>query len=214
MKGYIYCIENKINQKKYVGKTIRTIEERFNEHKRELKLTRSKDKLLYKAIKKHGIENFEIKELEATEYINLSEKEIFWISELNTCVYNDNSWGYNLTIGGEGSHIYEFSEDELFDYLKKHYTYLDIARIYGCSKDTIQTWMRHYDINGIYKNQTQRKEVLLIEKNIEFNSIGDAAQWVINNKISSADKEGIRINIGRCCNGKRKESYGSTWKYI
>lgn len=91
MKGYIYCIENKINQKKYVGKTIRTIEERFNEHKRELKLTRSKDKLLYKAIKKHGIENFEIKELEATEYINLSEKEIFWISELNTCVYNDNS---------------------------------------------------------------------------------------------------------------------------
>lgn len=74
--------------------------------------------------------------------------------------------------------------------------------------------MRHYDINGIYKNQTQRKEVLLIEKNIEFNSIGDAAQWVINNKISSADKEGIRINIGRCCNGKRKESYGFTWKYI
>jgi group I intron endonuclease len=216
MIGYIYCIENKINGKKYVGKTTKNINERFEEHKRESKLERSKTRLLYKAIQKYGLENFTITQLESIKITKLAEREMFWISKLNTCVYNENNNGYNLTLGGEGSVLYEFSEEELFNYLKERYTYEDIAEVYGCSKDTISKWIKYYELDVINKNKQfkQRKTVLLIEKNIEFNSIGDAAQWVLDNNISSVDKESIRINIGRCCNEKRKSAYKYTWKYI
>lgn len=36
--GYIYCITNLVNQKKYVGKTIYSITERFKEHCSDSKL--------------------------------------------------------------------------------------------------------------------------------------------------------------------------------
>lgn len=45
----------------------------------------------------------------------MSEREIFWIKELNTCVKDKNSWGYNITHGGESL----YGEENPF-YGKKH----------------------------------------------------------------------------------------------
>ena len=89
---YIYLIKNKINDKRYVGQTIRKINE-------------SKDyfgsgKLIKRSIKKHGIDAFEKIILEECNNIDiLNEREMFWIKELNTKIPN----GYNLTEGGDGS---------------------------------------------------------------------------------------------------------------
>jgi group I intron endonuclease len=77
MIGHIYCIENTINGKKYIGKTIRNINERFEEHKRESKLERSKTRTLYKAIQKYGLENFTVTKLESIEHEKLAEREVF-----------------------------------------------------------------------------------------------------------------------------------------
>lgn len=93
--GVIYCIENKINGKKYVGQTIRDLEDRINAHfynsnKRDLNMA------ITKAIKKYGIDNFKWYILEdgiPKELLN--EKEVYYIKDYDT-YFN----GYNLTIGG------------------------------------------------------------------------------------------------------------------
>ena len=90
----IYIVTNIINGKTYVGKAV-NLHKRWYRHKynaEKLKL----NTYFYKAIRKHGIENFTI-ELIDEEYSN--EREIFWISKLNP--------EYNMTKGGDGGWIYD-----------------------------------------------------------------------------------------------------------
>ena len=35
--GFIYCITNKINKKKYIGKTLNTVDHRWKEHLKDYK---------------------------------------------------------------------------------------------------------------------------------------------------------------------------------
>lgn len=92
---YIYLITNKINNKHYVGLTTKTVEERFNRH-----ITLSNNNLgfyLHNAIRKYGIENFELKTLDTSDNIeDLKDLEIKYIQE-----YDSFNSGYNLTKGGD-----------------------------------------------------------------------------------------------------------------
>lgn len=94
VQGHIYVITNKITGKQYVGQTSRNIETRFEEHCYDDRSTSH----IHNAIKKYGVSNFEIKELETVELNKLDEREQYWIKELNT--YKD---GYNQNVGGDQS---------------------------------------------------------------------------------------------------------------
>lgn len=93
--GYIYKITNLINQKMYIGQTIRSIEVRWKEH------LRSKDNApIHKAIQKYGQENFIIEEIEECEDSLLNEREQYYIKFFNS--YNGHI-GYNATEGGNSN---------------------------------------------------------------------------------------------------------------
>ncbi len=94
----IYLITNKINGKGYVGLSV-NIQQRWWDHRyHSIHSTKKEDvdKVLYKAIKKYGLENFELTILEECRKEELKQKEMFWINKLDT--YRK---GYNATLGGD-----------------------------------------------------------------------------------------------------------------
>jgi len=93
--GIIYKATNIINNKSYVGKTIRTLEKRINEHKKANYKT-----YFCRAIDKYGVENFKWEILkENVERKMLGIMETFMIMVHHT--YRSEG-GYNCTWGGEG----------------------------------------------------------------------------------------------------------------
>jgi group I intron endonuclease len=94
----VYVIVNKVNGKMYVGATENTLEFRYKGHLN--KLCEGSERTIYCAMRKHGVENFEIRGIE--EYKSKEDMfkgEIEWIAYLDT--YRS-QYGYNETKGGEG----------------------------------------------------------------------------------------------------------------
>ena len=107
--GRIYCIENKINHKKYIGLTTRSIEERFSEHCKA-------DTVIGEAIRKYGVDNFMCYEVDkAQSKSELSELEIHYIHHFGTL-----KDGYNCTIGGDGVK-YDDSIEVLLNKRQEHF---------------------------------------------------------------------------------------------
>lgn len=104
-KGTIYTITNLIDGKQYVGKTSSDPQKYWRWHVSRAERGVDPSKLLYRAMSKHGIENFsfdilvQIPRNELKEFNNeLDRLETHYIEKLNT--YNN---GYNMTLGGDGA---------------------------------------------------------------------------------------------------------------
>lgn len=92
--GFIYKVTNDINEKIYVGQTAFSIEERWSEHLKDRLQQKSKNRPLYNAMNKYGIEHFKIEQIEECPLEQLSEREIHWIE-----YYNSYENGYNENRG-------------------------------------------------------------------------------------------------------------------
>lgn len=210
LKGKIYCISNKINNHQYVGKTVRTLEDRFADHLRESNKDRAENRPLYNAIKKYGKENFYIELLEEVELKDIDNKEQYWISKLDT--YNN---GYNATIGGDGKPIYDyllFVDDFLNGLLVK-----EIAQKYNCDPQTVTLGLRACGIRG-KDNQIKRTshKINQYDKNNnfiqQFSSQNEAAYYLISQG-HKGSRSSICTNIGRVLKGQRKTAEGYIWRY-
>ena len=101
MQIKIYLIMNRINFKKYVGLTSRTVKRRFYEH------SINRKSAIGLAIQKYGRDNFLIVVLEVCATLEkANEREKFWIA-FHDCIAPN---GYNRTDGGN---THSFSEEAI-----------------------------------------------------------------------------------------------------
>lgn len=98
-KGLIYCIKNKINGQKYIGKTVNA-KKRIEQHFSDLKNNRHYNTHLQNSFNKYGKNNFKVEIVE--ENIKnklLNKREKHWIKFYRTF----EGEGYNMTNGGDGA---------------------------------------------------------------------------------------------------------------
>lgn len=109
MRYVIYIIKNQINGKVYIGKTSKSIEERWKKHLKnaDLKINRR----LYDSINKYGKDKFIISEIDSTEDINLIDEMESWYIYLFRS--KNPEYGYNMTYGGDGGNTLSgYSEED------------------------------------------------------------------------------------------------------
>ncbi len=211
MVGYIYKITNLINQKAYIGKTINTIEQRWEGHQRESQRKRVEKRPLYKALNKYGVNNFVIELVEEVDIKKLSEREIYWIGYYHT--YEN---GYNATLGGDGKILYDY--DLIAELIINHKTTKEICKELGCCPDVVRlvASKNSLDINHAPNCMHKSQGVKQFDKQgnyiQSFPSYAAAARWLEDNNYVSGHLNGVRSHIGEVCAGKRKTAYNFIWK--
>lgn len=207
--AYIYQIINDINGKVYVGKTERSIEERFREHCKDYNRREFEKRPLYSAMKKYGIEHFHIELLEETN--SPEEREIFWIEQKRS--YKE---GYNATLGGDGKHYIDY--DLVIAMYLELQNQSEVARRMGISSDTVSTVLKN---NNIERLKSSESAALATGKVVNQYSLeGEYLQSFPSAKAAaeslgkiSSTSNGASSHISDVCRGKRKTAYGYKWKF-
>ena len=203
--GEIYKITNKINGKVYFGQTAYTTETRWETHLQGL--YKLKDSVLYRAMRKHGVENFEIECLEECEDDKLDEREIHYIQHYSS--YKD---GYNATLGGGGSRHVPFDKDIVMRLWDEGCDLTDISYRTENNIQTIRDFLSSsgvadYDLFYRGKRRGARQVCridFLTRDGLEvYSSIVDAA--------NSLCKSSAKIVL--TCSGKANSAHGYFWRY-
>lgn len=172
MIGYIYFITNKINGKKYIGKT-NDIERRLSRHFNELKSGSHHSHKLQRAFNKYGKDNFVVT---YKIYTNTTEEELNKL-EINA-IKEENSYydGYNETFGGDGhATFFDFETSVLVHQIGKKYDGVIhiLSRYYDCDRATISSIFKRESLDMIAYDEEKLKKLIkkigLEEKNLKEN---------------------------------------------
>lgn len=222
----IYCIENIINNKKYIGQSIH-IKERWKRHISELEHNTHYNDYLQRSWNKYSKDNFRFYILENCTEDNLDNREIYWINYYNT---TDSSVGYNLKSGGQnsGTVLSNYSKEKLRKSVTESYCNSNLREIR--SLNALSQWSNPEikkkiigKNNGMYgkhhSEESKRKmsehkkgsiswrrnttPVICIETNIKYNDATDAGQKL---KLDSSA-------ILKVCRNERKTCGGYHWKF-
>ena len=204
--GLIYKITNNINQKIYIGQTKQLLHQRWSMHKQ---MSKTHSNILYKAMRKYGINNFSIEVVEECDNSLLNEREIYWIKKYDS--YNN---GYNMTIGGNGSpgRTPIFQEQIISIYNNNPtLSFGEIAKRVGCTVKTVSVVLNTLNKTSYFeKHRGIPVQQFSLEGEFlrDFNSAREAAIFLGKNP-------GCGTSILNVCKQKPycKTAYGYKWKF-
>lgn len=209
----IYKITNKVNGKCYIGQSIH-IQDRWKTHINEAKGNR-KNSILYLAMRKYGIENFDFEVIEECTKEKLNEREIYWIS-----YYDSFNKGYNMTQGGEsGIIIKQEVVDKINEMWNQGSSIGEIEKeLQGkVCKKTITKYLK---LNPTYSIHESRARGAIRYKNPNYSSL-HIKQYTLSGEFIaeyiSCKEAGNALNIdpdliGRALNGLQAYAGGFQWK--
>ncbi len=204
----IYKITNILNNKCYIGQTVKTGEERWKEHKAHAFGSHPNDqnKTLYKAIRKYGIENFtfEVIQDNIETFQQLDKAEIYWIDYYNSFIK-----GYNETFGGQQHHKILPNKEIIDDYYKTK-SARKTALNFGIDHSTVDNILNQNNIPRFSFRQAAGQKISIQKETFykEFDSVKDCAEWFVKNKICKTSKvESARTGL-KNARAKNKLYYG------
>lgn len=205
----VYCIENLINCKKYIGQSTDIIQ-RWKTHKTELNCNRHRNSHLQKSWNLYGEDNFKFYLLEECSEDKLDEKEIYYIGQFNT---TNGNLGYNKESGGHiGKHMSIESRMKMSDaksnvfgeknsfFGKKHtdeakQKMSEAHKKENLSKETLRKLREnHADFSG--SNSSKARAVYCLELDMTFGAMTEASKY------TNAHFKGI----SNCVCGKAKSA--------
>lgn len=210
--AFIYEIVNDVNAKRYIGKTEFDINKRFKEHCSDAFKERNKNRPLYRAMRKYGVEHFHIQLIEETDFPE--DREVYWISQKDTYRH-----GYNATLGGDGKKYLDY--DLIVSTYQKFGNIKETAENLNVHTDSVSQVLK---IKNIRTNTTQE---VLTDKygkvtNMysldgqfikSFPSTNAAAAYMIENNLTNCKHTTIKQHITEVCTGRRKTAAKFKWQY-
>lgn len=214
-KSGIYCIENLLNHKKYIGQSVNVFC-RWRQHKQSLNNNTHFNDYLQKSWNKYGESNFNFFIIEFCDIDQLDRLEIFYIDLYQTL---NRDKGFNLISGGKFNKAYTSEVcQKISDALKGHHVseitrkkisenHADVSGqnngMYG-KKHSSEAKNKVSQANaGRISSRRNRTNVCCIETECVFDDATTAA------KALNLDSGGIL----KCCKGERKTCGGYHWKF-
>lgn len=231
--GYIYCITNKLNGRQYIGQTNTSVSKRYAEHLRCASSGMDTTSLLYRAMRKYGVDYFCVDSLECVTSDTkvglkdlLNDREIFYIASKGT--YKPD--GYNMTLGG-----YAFAEhftvpvvqvlatgEVIASYASMQDAERELEIPYGSIKRAVYSkshyangffWYQNEDgryCTGSYIGKQRRCDITAV---YQFSLCGELIQS-FDSLTEAEHKTGINhAKISAVCTGARKSTGGYIWSY-
>lgn len=218
----IYIIQNKLNDKVYIGQSIH-IYTRWKEHVSASFNKNSADYNfpIHKAIRKYGVNNFTFRILELCCRPQLDYKEIFWIKQ-----YNATQTGYNISKGGQ-DRSYNGRKVNLYDlqgnYVKSYGSIKECAEALSVSYGTVYQVIqgkrkscKNYQIK--YADKTKKIEKYQNNQGgkIPINQYTKDGYFIKTWESATAAARALNLDastITKCVKGKLKTHGGFAWKY-